>query len=161
MRTRFFCMLLVAVIVGSCSKSYHFQYTDLMCKGRGQGGSKQIALTTKAGKSKDLEQSAKKDAIHALIFRGVLLGNGECPRSPIVPNSSESDPKNKAFFDQFFASPSNYEQFILSVSLQSPPGVMKVSDGGYRGSYLVTVNYDQLVKYLENQGITRSLKIGM
>ena len=89
------------------------------------------------------------------------MGNGECPRNPIIPNSSEADAKHKAFFDQFFSSPSMYAPYILSTSLQSPPGMMKLGEGGYRATYIVTINYDQLVKYLESQGVSRSLKQGL
>ena len=54
-----------------------------------------------------------------------------------------------------------YAPYILSTSLQSPPGMMKLGEGGYRATYIVTVNYDQLVKYLESQGVSRSLKQGL
>lgn len=153
----FACTLLLA----SCKQSYMFQYVDVNCKGRGEGGSKQISIATRAGSKKELEESAKRDALHALIFRGITMGNGECPRNPIIPNSSEADAKHKAFFDQFFSSPSMYAPYILSTSLQSPPGMMKLGEGGYRATYIVTINYDQLVKYLESQGVSRSLKQGL
>jgi hypothetical protein len=161
MRKALLLFLAVSVVFSSCKKTYMFQYVDVNCKGRGQGGTKQISIATRAGSKKDLLESAKRDALHALIFRGITLGNGECPSSPIIPNSSEVDAKHKAFFDQFFSSPSMYSQYVLSASLQAPPGAMKLSEGGYRATYVVTVNYDQLVKYLENQGVSRSLKNGL
>lgn len=134
---------------------YKFEY-EISCRGRGQGGTKQIEITTWCGKKGDLEKSAKRDCLHGLIFSGIKLGNGECPRLPIIPNSSETDPKHKEFFDQFFLSPSECSRFISGLSL-GPGGVRKENNGGHKGSYVMNVDYDALVDYLEQQGIVKKL----
>jgi len=135
---------------------YKFQY-DISCKGRGQGGTKQIEITTRCGKKGDLEESAKRDCIHGLIFSGVKLGNGECPKYPIIPNSSESDPKHKDFFDTFFYTPSEYNRFISGCSVKAPGGYKKIKDGGHEGTYIMNVDYDALVDYLEQKNVIKKL----
>jgi hypothetical protein len=134
---------------------YKFQY-EISCKGLGEGGTKQIEIRTFCGKKGDLQTSAMRDCLHGLIFRGVKLGTEECPNRPIIPNSSESDPKHKDFFDRFLYSPSEHSRFFSRLSI-APRGVMKVKKGGYEGNYIVNVDYDALVDYLEQNDVIKKL----
>jgi hypothetical protein len=156
MRKYVLFLLVVPFLCGFTKDIYLFKYT-CSCQGRGQGGSKQLLITTWCGKKGDLPESAKRDALHALIFNGVKLGNGECPKNPIIPNSSESDPKHKEFFDRFFFTPSEYDKFILAPPSPTSPGIMKVKEGGHKGTYIITVDYDKLVDYLEQNNIIKKL----
>jgi hypothetical protein len=159
MRKLTLLLFMLSMSIGSLMAQkdiYKFRY-DISCRGRGQGGTKQIEITTWCGKKGDLEESAKRDCLHGLIFSGIKLGNGECPKFPIIPNSSESDPKHKEFFDHFFYTPSEYNRFINGCFLQEPMGVQKVKEGGHKGTYKMNVEYDALVDYLEQKGIVKKL----
>ncbi len=138
-----------------------YQY-EASCAGLGQGRTKRVLITTVSDSRKNLIESAKKDVLHALIFKGIPLGSNECTKSPIIPIGSKAIEENKVFFNDFFSNLEIYSQFIEGQpQIANGTSILKRSQGGYSGSYYLNVDYDALVRYLESKGVSRSLINGM
>lgn len=99
-------------------------------------------------------ETAKKNAIHGVLFKGVPAGAGAVAQPPMV--TAEQHQANTVFFDSFFNS--DYQRFINSVAV----GGKKIIKSGrqYKIGYAMTVSKDELRKYLEQQGIIRGLSTG-
>ena len=92
---------------------------------------------------------AKRNAVHAVIFKGVPAGNGAASQ-PL----SASD---TAFFDNFFIA--DYQNYINSVA-NSSLRIIKLRAREYKIGYVVSVAKDNLRKYLEDQGVIKGLSSG-
>ena len=97
-------------------------------------------------------ETAKKNAVHAVIFKGVPAGGGASQQPPLVTGQPDN-----VFFDNFFIS--DYQRFINSVASSSRQ-VVKTGKREYKIGYVVSVAKDNLRNYLEDQGIIKGLSSG-
>lgn len=103
------------------------------------------------------EEQAKKNAVHACIFKGVPA-NKDVPNSqmrPLMMDGSQTD--NAAFFDDFFKDGGEYARFVTKG--HGYPSSVK-HNKEYRVGVPVTVHISELRKYLENKGMIRGLATG-
>ena len=100
-------------------------------------------------------EEAKKNAVHAVIFRGVPAGNGATAQPAL--RTGDLTPAESAFFDTFFQS--EYQRYISSVASGSIQ-VLKTGRNEYKIGYVISVSKDSLRKYLEDQGIVKGLSSG-
>ncbi len=100
-------------------------------------------------------EEAKKNAVHAVIFRGVPAGNGATAQPAL--KTGDLTPAESAFFDTFFQS--EYQRYISSVASGSIQ-VLKTGRNEYKIGYVISVSKDSLRKYLEDQGIVKGLSSG-
>lgn len=100
-------------------------------------------------------EEAKKNAVHAVIFRGIPAGNGATAQPAL--RTGELTPAESAFFDTFFQS--EYQRYISSVASGSIQ-VIKTGRNEYKIGYVISVSKDNLRKYLEDQGIVKGLSSG-
>ena len=105
--------------------------------------------------SYETEREAKKNAVHAVIFRGIPAGNGATAQPAL--RTGELTPAESAFFDTFFQS--EYQRYISSVASGSIQ-VIKTGRNEYKIGYVISVSKDNLRKYLEDQGIVKGLSSG-
>ncbi len=99
---------------------------------------------------------AKKNAIHATIFKGIPAGGGAVAQKALIEAEVEGV-DHTAFFENFFIS--EYQRFINSVS-QSSAQILKTGKKEYRIGYTMSISKDSLRKYLEEQGVLKSLSYG-
>ncbi len=125
---------------------------EAQCIGTGVEGTKLIKVWGFAKKAEDAIVKAKKDAVAACIFRGVP---GVDKVDPIITSPSEAD-KHEAFFDSFFETGGRYLQYISVTNDASGKDRIKLNKG-YKVGVVVSVMYDALRKYLEEQGIVEEL----
>lgn len=97
----------------------------------------------------------KKNAVHAVIFKGVPAGNGATAQPPLIGNGTASP--DDVFFVNFFAG--DYSRFINSVAKGSVQ-VFKTGRNEYKIGYAISVAKDDLRKYLEEEGIVKALSEG-
>lgn len=111
---------------------------------------------TKCGRSyKDI--SARKDAIHAILYSGIAEGNGCLTQYPVLNTKEEMD-RFKKIEDEFFSKKGKWQIFIRSSTLENAqPITMKHNK--WR-AYEVSVSKNELRKYLEEQKIVESLNNG-
>ena len=98
---------------------------------------------------------AKRNAVHAVIFKGVPAGNGAASQPPMV--TGQLSASDTAFFDNFFIA--DYQNYINSVA-NSSLRIIKLRAREYKVGYVVSVAKDNLRKYLEDQGVIKGLSSG-
>lgn len=97
----------------------------------------------------------KKNAVHAVIFKGIPAGNGATAQPPFITDNSVSP--DDPFFTGFFSG--EYARFINSVAKNSVQ-IIKSGKREYKIGYAISVSKDELRKYLESQGIIKALSEG-
>ena len=135
-----------------------FNY-EIQCLGVGQDGTKLVKIWGYGKKADDALYEAKRNAVAAVIFRGVPGGGGAAPTPSILPIDGYE--KNMDFFDDFFKAGGMYLSFVNSTTDGMPGGADRIKmDKGYKVALSASVNYDQLRKYLEEKGIAKKMDAG-
>ena len=139
---------------------YHSQYSyEVSCLGVGQDGTKAIKVWGYGKNAEVAAFNAKRDAVAAVIFRGVPGGNGAAPSPALV--GMDGYEKNPDFFDEFFKAGGMYLSFINLTNDGVPSGEDRIKmDKGYKVAISASVNYEGLRKYLEEKGIAKRLDAG-
>jgi hypothetical protein len=112
------------------------------------------------GKSVDKAiMSAKRNAVHACIFRG-LPGNTSANSTPAILNES-AYAANAAYFDAFFAPGGPYLAYVNMTTDGVPSGQdRRQVKGGYKVALYIQVMFDNLKNKLENDGLKKKLSDG-
>lgn len=140
---------------------WHSPYNiEIESLGVGNDGSK-IVKVWSYGKNADIAIiEAKKNAIAAVIFRGVPAGNGAA-QTPAICNDQNALENNQVFFDEFFKDGGKYLQFINITNDGMPGGSDRLKlKKGYKVAIKASVSYNNLRKYLENEGIAKRMNMG-
>lgn len=139
---------------------YHSNYSyEISCLGVGQDGTKAVKVWGYGKNAEVAAFNAKKDAVAAVIFRGVPGGNGAAPSPALV--GMDGYEKNPEFFDEFFKAGGMYLSFINLTNDGVPSGEDRIKmDKGYKVAVCASVNYEGLRKYLEEKGIAKRLDAG-
>lgn len=103
---------------------------------------------------------AKRNAVSAAIFHGFPAGGGSGKVGPIVKEAG-AETTHKAFFDVFFQDGGKWLQYVNSKNLGAPSGNDRLkTDKGYKVAVSVSIEFDSLRKYLEENKVARSLDSG-
>lgn len=126
----------------------------------GNDGTKMIKSWGYAKKPELALINAKRNAVKAAIFHGFAAGGGSAKVGPIVKDGNAKN-EHKAFFDEFFKDGGKYLQYVNSKNVGMPSGKDRLKmKKGYKVAASVSIEFDDLRKYLEDQGIARSLDAG-
>lgn len=98
---------------------------------------------------------AKRNAVHAVIFKGVPEGNGAASQPPLKTDAVTAS--DSVFFGNFFQG--EYQDYINSVASGSLR-ILKLRAREYKIGYVVSVAKDNLRNYLEDQGVIKGLSSG-
>lgn len=132
---------------------------EVQTLGVGNDGTKLIKVWAMDKKVDAAVYKAKKNAVLATIFRGLPAGGGQS-RTPAICKDGDYD-KNVDFFENFFADGGAYLNYINMSSDGMPSGRDRLKmKKGYKCAIVVSINFDGLRKYLEDQGIARRLDSG-
>lgn len=133
---------------------------ELQTLGVGNDGTKLIKVWGFGKKVGDAVYEAKRNAVMATIFRGLPAGGGSA-RTPAICRDADAYEKNADFFDRFFEDGGRYLNYInLSTDgMPSGPNRLKMKKG-YKCAVTVSIDFDNLRKYLEDQGVARRLDSG-
>lgn len=136
-----------------------FNY-EITCLGVGNDGTKLVKVWGYAKDANEAAFVAKRNSVAAAIFRGIPAGGGAAPTPAICPNS-DCWTKNEAFFDQFFAAGGKYLQYINVTTDGAPGGADRIKmKKGYKVAVSSSIDFNKLRKYLEDEGIAKSLNSG-
>lgn len=115
------------------------------------------------GYGKNLKKAmlqAKKNAIHACIFRG-LPGTETAMATPPLCNNSDAFEQNRAYFESFFSDSGDFVRYLNMTTDTVPSGTdMRAVKSGYKVALYIQIMYDNLRKRLEDDGIIRGLSTG-
>ena len=103
--------------------------------------------------------AAKRNAVHACIFRG-LPGNTNANATPAILGVSAYE-ENAAYFNEFFAPGGAYLGFVNMTTDGVPTGQdRRKVKGGYKVAIYVQVMFDNLKDKLERDGLKKRLSDG-
>ena len=124
-------------------------------------GSKVVKIWSVAPNAQAAIRQAPKNAVHAVIFKGIPA-NRYGVGVVALDASGNADMEHAAFFEKFFADGGKYMQFVTLVNNgQIGAGdLIKLDKKNYKVGVQVTVRYEALRKYLEQEGIISGLSTG-
>ena len=103
---------------------------------------------------------AKKNAVHACLFRG-LPGMETAMPTPAIFKSESSFDEHKDYFIKFFTTGGDYIKYINVTTDGVPSGQdRRQVRGGYKVALYVQVMYDNLKDKMEEDGLVRKLSTG-
>ncbi len=115
------------------------------------------------GFGKKIDQAiaqAKKNAVHACIFRG-LPGNERAGATPAICTDPNAASTHSAYFNAFFQTGGEYLKYINVTTDGVPTGQDRLEvKGGFKVAIYVQVMFDNLRDKLEADGIVRKLNSG-
>jgi hypothetical protein len=133
---------------------------EIECAGIGADGAYLLKVFTYSKKKNLPMEQAKKNAVHAVLFKG-FPGNNETrcyTQKPICTNSNIEFEK-KEFFDTFFQDGGKYMKYVFDSSDGNVDAADRMKVGKeFKVGILVSVAKDGLRKDMEAAGIIRSLK---
>lgn len=133
---------------------------EVQAIGEGKEGTYLVKVWTYSKKANIAIEQAKKNAIHGVIFQG-LIGVGVVSGQPPLATDPGLEVSKADFFNDFFRDNGPYMKYV-SVSGDgsvAPGDAMKVGKE-YKVGVVVSVRKDLLKSDLINAGIIRSLNSG-
>jgi hypothetical protein len=130
---------------------------EVECLGTGTQGSQLLKVWGYGKKPEDAVIQAKRNAVHAVIFKGITAGQG-CMKRPLItdPGAEEA---HSDYFDLFFAPAGKYLNFV-SLSGEGVQDRIKVDKKTYKVAINVSVMHTALRQELESAGIVKKLDAG-
>ncbi len=128
----------------------------------GVDGTKLVKVWGYGKKPEDATHNAKELAIACAIFKGFpAASNGRAAKTPPIVTDSNAPDKYADFFEKFFEPGGKYLQYVNLSSDAPPSGDDRIKmKKGYKVAVTVSVAFDELRKYLEDEGIARKLDAG-
>ena len=128
-------------------RTRNWQYESECFESGGAGSSYLIEVTSYVGDVRLALNQAKKNAIHAVLFKGVAGNDLGCTaKEPLIKNGVYND--NFEYFEDFFYNTRQYNQFATLPS-GSAESTEKLKRKMYKATYAISVNVDDLRKKLE------------
>lgn len=155
-------VVLMALSCGSSKQASKatdaFRY-EIVCQGVGTQGSNLIKVFSYSKKPNVAIESAKKNAVHGILFKGFTGANGcAAQRALVSPATYE---QNRNFFDNFFAPNGNYSRYVSLTGDGSVDAKDRLKVGNeYKIGVVVSVNTASLRRDLESAGIIKKLSSG-
>lgn len=151
------------LVYQSCSSSKNvaaFYNYEVECLGTGMDGTQLIKVWGYGQKPQDAIDQAKKNAVHAVIFRGITAGKPGCMQRPLATEAG-TEQQHRNYFESFFEPGGKYLNFVAISNDGSISGDDRLKVGKqYKIGIIVTVNHASLRKELENAGVINSLDRG-
>lgn len=131
---------------------------EVECLGTGAEGTQLMKIWGYGKKPEDAVIQAKVNAVHAVIFKGIFVGEPGCMKRPIVTDPA-SEEKNQDYFDIFFKPNGEYLSYV-ALSGEGVRESVKVDKRTYKVAIFVSVQHASLRKKLESDGIIKKLGAG-
>lgn len=163
MRSFIFYLAITLLLFSRCSSSRNkveFYNYEVECMGVGNTGTQLIKAWGYGNNTDVAINQAKKNAVHAIIFKGIAVGRPGCMQKPLTSEVHMSD-KQKDYFKAFFMKGGRYLNFVnLSGDGSINPNDRLKVGSEYKIGVTVSVNHHALRKELESDGIIRKLDSG-
>ena len=133
---------------------------EVECMGTGRDGTQLIKVWGYGKNANKAIDQAKKNAVHAVIFRGIAAGKPGCMQRPLATRPG-TEQQHRAYFEAFFKDGGKYLNYVAITSDGSidPKDRLKVGRE-YKIGVIVTVMHAQLRKELEAAGVIPALGQG-
>ncbi len=163
--TIFFGLLLL--IFYSCSTTsssnkrmagYVMGNYEIECMGTGMDGTQLVKVWGFGTTPEKAAYQARKNAVHALMFKGVNAGKPGCMTRPLVTQPGAEE-MHREFFNTFFTDGGRYLNFVSQANDGSMDRI-RISSREYKVGTVVSVRHAALREELEAAGIIKKLGQG-
>jgi hypothetical protein len=131
---------------------------EVECMGTGLDGTQLIKVWAFGNKPDDAIYQARKNAVHAVIFKGIRIGKPGCMQSPLVTKPG-AEVQHSDFFQNFFSDGGSYLRFVAQAGDGSVDRI-KLGKKSYKVGVVVSVMHAELRRELETAGIVPKLGQG-
>lgn len=150
--------IIVSILFLLCSfySICNAQNYEIECSGVGSEGTYLIKVWSYAKTQPAAVEQTKKDAVHGILFKGIVGKIGECPSQFPIVYKPELEQQNQAFFKTFFSTNGDY---LLYATMIGTPETIKMKKQ-FKVGAVISVSKDRLREMLENKGIIKKLSDG-
>ena len=131
---------------------------EVECMGTGMDGTQLIKVWGFGNKPDKAIYQAKKNAVHAIMFKGIQGGKPGCMSRPLITSPS-AERMHQEYFNSFFSNGGRYLQFVSQTG-DGKVDRIKISRKEYKVGVVVAVMHSQLRRELEDVGIIKKLGQG-
>lgn len=131
---------------------------EVECMGTGMDGTQLVKVWGFGKKPEDAIYQARKNAAHAVLFKGITGGKPGCMQSPLVTKPG-AEVQHAEFFQNFFSDGGSYLRFVSQTGDGSVDRI-KIDKKTYKVGVIVSVMHAQLRRELEAAGIIPKLGQG-
>lgn len=134
---------------------------EVEAAGIGTEGTYQLKVWTYSVNPLTAVDQAKKNAVHAVIFKG-FPGNGRVQGQKPLARDPDAELAHEAFFKDFFADGGKFQKYVFLANngVIAPGDRIKLSKREYKVGVVVSVNAAGIRKELEAAGVVRGLGSG-
>lgn len=161
------CLLLLSVSVSAQwgkrkanKETFEWKY-EVEANGVGNQGTYQIKVWTYAKNHEIAMEMAKKNAVHAIIFKG-FPNKDRIPGQKALSQDPNLEVEQEKYFKEFFEDGGKFQKYVFLVNngAVAPGDRIKISRKLYKIGIVVSVNVAGLRKELEKDGIIKALNNG-
>lgn len=153
--------LFVLMLLSSCTSTKKVTTSvkdyEVETMGVGKDGTYLIKVTDyfRTSDEKVYIDGLKKDAVHCVIYKGIPAGNGSLKQPALMTQDTKLEGTEQAF-NEFFEQ-KQYLQFVGSI-VNSSKSITRIKGSkDFKISLTVSVNKDELRKYLTDHNMIKSL----
>lgn len=134
---------------------------EVEAEGNGTQGTYQIKVWTYSKNQETAIEQAKKNAVHAIIFKG-FPNNGRIQGQKPLARNPNLEQEKEEFFKEFFKDGGKFQKYVFLANngAIAPGDRIKISKKEYKIGVVVSVNVAGLRKDLEEAGIIKGLSSG-
>lgn len=130
---------------------------EVECMGTGVDGTQLVKVWGFGNKPDDAVYQAKKNAIHAVMFKGIRGGKPGCMTRPLV-TAPGAEQMNADYFNTFFADGGRYLNFVSQSGSQLDR--IKIDKKQYKVGVVISVAHAELRRELEAAGVIKKMGAG-
>lgn len=159
MKFLYFLIIIIAFYSCNASKKVSGNYKfEIECLGVELDGSQTLKAWGNGRNRFDAVEQAKKNAVNAVIFKGVSYGKQDCNKRPLITDPMARE-KHEDYFNTFFRDKGEYlsfvnckdERFLSKILRSRKPARQSVTHG-----VVVRVLRGELKKKLQEDGIFKN-----
>jgi len=131
---------------------------EVECMGTGMDGTQLVKVWGFGTNPEKAAYQARKNAIHAVLFKGINAGKPGCMTRPLVTTPGAEE-MHREFFNTFFTDGGRYLNFVSQANDGSLDRI-RISSKEYKVGSVVSVRHAALREELEAAGIIKKLGQG-
>ena len=145
---------------GTTKNTAAFYNYEVECMGTGMDGTQLIKVWGYGRKPDDAIEQAKKNAVHAVIFKGITSGKPGCMQKPLSVQAG-AEQQYQEYYNTFFLKGGKYLNFVSITNDGSINPNDRLKTGNqYKIGVVVSVSHSALRKELEAAGVIKKLDAG-
>lgn len=157
-KVRFMAFVVMIVAMSACKtptvidNAYSTMSFPVECMGTDLDGSQTMRVFGTGKNKAQAMETAKKNAVKAVLFDGVIHGTSGCNTRPVVGGANPME-KNEAYFNRFFADGGDYKEYTSMIDEKRTSRLKSSNKSIENWGVVVRVNRAALKERMIRDGI--------